>query len=77
MEAGGRETAILNAANEVAVQAFLDGRIGFTAICGLVEAALEAADFDHGAPSGLDDIIALNESGRSLAWNLVSKFALT
>ena len=40
---GGSATTVLNAANEVAVQAFLAKRIGFLAIAGLVEATLEAA----------------------------------
>ncbi len=40
-EAGGTAPAVLNAANEVAVAAFLDGRIGFTAIAELVERTLD------------------------------------
>ena len=39
--AGGTASAILNAANEVAVQAFLDGSVAFTAIPGIIEATLE------------------------------------
>ena len=38
--AGGTSCAVLNAANEVAVQAFLDGRVGFTAIPVIIEDAL-------------------------------------
>lgn len=41
-EAGGTAPAILNAANEVAVQAFLDERIGFLDIAALVERALDS-----------------------------------
>lgn len=41
MQAGGTATAVLNAANEEAVAAFLDARIGFMRIPQLVEAALE------------------------------------
>ncbi len=37
MQTGGTATTILNAANEVAVQAFLDGDIGFTKIAELIE----------------------------------------
>ncbi|MEZ5672746.1 MAG: 1-deoxy-D-xylulose-5-phosphate reductoisomerase [Thiotrichaceae bacterium] len=40
MSAGGTSTAILNAANEIAVQAFLDRQIGFTAIPQLIENTL-------------------------------------
>jgi 1-deoxy-D-xylulose-5-phosphate reductoisomerase len=40
--AGGTAPCVLNAANEVAVQAFLDGEIGFTAIAEVIERALGA-----------------------------------
>lgn len=42
LEAGGTAPAVLNAANEVAVSAFLQGRVGFLAIPALVEDALDA-----------------------------------
>ncbi|WAC63409.1 1-deoxy-D-xylulose-5-phosphate reductoisomerase [Pseudoxanthomonas sp. SL93] len=42
MEAGGTAPAVLNAANEVAVSAFLQGEIGFLSIPALVEASLAA-----------------------------------
>jgi 1-deoxy-D-xylulose-5-phosphate reductoisomerase len=38
--AGGTASAVLNAANEVAVHAFLDGRIDFTAIADVIESTL-------------------------------------
>jgi len=41
LRAGGTAPAILNAANEVAVQAFLDERIAFTAIPEIIESTLE------------------------------------
>jgi 1-deoxy-D-xylulose-5-phosphate reductoisomerase len=40
--AGGTAPCVLNAANEIAVQAFLDGEIGFTAIAEVIERALDA-----------------------------------
>ncbi|MEO5572973.1 MAG: 1-deoxy-D-xylulose-5-phosphate reductoisomerase [Gammaproteobacteria bacterium] len=40
--AGGTATAILNAANEIAVQAFLDGRLPFAGIARVIEATLAA-----------------------------------
>jgi 1-deoxy-D-xylulose-5-phosphate reductoisomerase len=43
METGGMAPCVLNAANEVAVEAFLGGRIGFMHIARLVADALEAA----------------------------------
>lgn len=41
MQAGGTAPALLNAANEVAVEAFLEGRLGFTAIAEVVETVLD------------------------------------
>jgi len=41
LEAAGTAPAILNAANEIAVEAFLTGRVGFTAIPGIIEAVLD------------------------------------
>ena len=43
LESGGSASVVLNAANEVAVAAFLDRRIGFTEIAELIEQALERA----------------------------------
>jgi 1-deoxy-D-xylulose-5-phosphate reductoisomerase len=40
--AGGSAPAVLNAADEIAVRAFLDGRIGFTSIPEIVERTLDA-----------------------------------
>lgn len=40
---GGIYPNVLNAANEIAVEAFLDARIGFTRIAGVIESALDAA----------------------------------
>ena len=50
VRAGGTMPAVLNAANEVAVQAFLDRRIGFEAIARCVADALDA----HSSVAGID-----------------------
>jgi 1-deoxy-D-xylulose-5-phosphate reductoisomerase len=42
--AGGTAPCILNAANEIAVHAFLSGRIAFTRIAEVIEATLESLD---------------------------------
>ncbi len=55
LEAGGVASATLNAANEIAVEAFLARRIAFTAIAQTVERVLGA--LDNRTPSGLDDVI--------------------
>jgi 1-deoxy-D-xylulose-5-phosphate reductoisomerase len=54
LEAGGTAPAILNAANEVAVSAFLQGRVGFLGIPALVEDTLAALP---AAPAGTLDIL--------------------
>jgi 1-deoxy-D-xylulose-5-phosphate reductoisomerase len=60
---------VLNAANEIAVQAFLDRRIGFLDIASVVEACLEKAD-RQGLISGvetLDDVLAVDRDVRNMA----------
>ena len=62
LEAGGTAPAVLNAANEVAVQSFLDGRLGFDAIPGLIEDALDNhTPIQH---SSFDDIIRVDRETR-------------
>ena len=64
-ERGGTYPCAFNAANEVAVAAFLDGRIGFLDISALVEDALEAVD---GAPAGdLEELVEADMQARRLA----------
>jgi 1-deoxy-D-xylulose-5-phosphate reductoisomerase len=65
LAAGGARPAILNAANEVAVAAFLDGRIGFLDIALIVRKALER--YDPPAPASLDDVFAIDAGARRAA----------
>jgi 1-deoxy-D-xylulose-5-phosphate reductoisomerase len=61
-EKGGTYPCAFNAANEVAVSAFLDRRIRFTEIAGLVEVALTAVE---GAPAGdVAELVAADEEAR-------------
>ncbi len=69
MEEGGTAPAILNAANEVAVQSFLDGRIAFTDIPRVIERTLE--EVPPGEAGRLDLIQAADEHARELADRLV------
>ncbi len=62
---GGTLPAVLNAANEVAVEAFLTERIGFTAIARLVEATMQDHDV-HDSP-GLEDVIDADRWARRTA----------
>jgi 1-deoxy-D-xylulose-5-phosphate reductoisomerase len=59
-------TAVLNAANEVAVERFLAGRIGFMDIYRLNAHALESIDPGLGDGAGLDDLIELDRRVRVL-----------
>ncbi len=65
MRAGGSAAATLNAANEIAVQAFLDGHIPFMAIPGLVEDTLEAAAWNHA--TSLEEIMRADAEARTRA----------
>ncbi|MEQ1542450.1 MAG: 1-deoxy-D-xylulose-5-phosphate reductoisomerase [Novosphingobium sp.] len=62
-EAGGAVPAVLNAANEVAVAAFLAGQIGFTRIAVTVEELL--ARYAPAAAATLGDVIAVDAEARS------------
>jgi 1-deoxy-D-xylulose-5-phosphate reductoisomerase len=62
---GRGASAVLNAANEVAVQAFLDGRLRFTEIAATIGRVLEA--FDPAAPTGIDDVLEIDQQAREVA----------
>ncbi|MEQ8344663.1 MAG: 1-deoxy-D-xylulose-5-phosphate reductoisomerase [Sneathiellaceae bacterium] len=65
MAAGGTAPTILNAANEVAVAAFLQRRIGFLDIAAIVDETLQRAD--RPAPTCLDEVWAADAQARRLA----------
>ena len=65
LEEGGARPAILNAANEVAVAAFLADRIGFLEIAAIVEDTLNRYAPD--APETLDAVIAIDAEARRIA----------
>ena len=69
--AGGTAPTILNAANEVAVAAFLGGRIGFTAIADLVAETLARLPAGPVPPEGLDTLLATDREARALAEQLL------
>jgi len=66
-ETGGTLPAILNAGNEVAVQAFLDSKIRFDQIIQLVEETMEA--IDHEPEQTLENVLAADQLARSFAVN--------
>jgi 1-deoxy-D-xylulose-5-phosphate reductoisomerase len=68
-EAGGTSPCVLNAADEVAVAAFLGGRIPFTAIAEVVERTLDAIPTT--APGHFDDLYAVDAEARERARELI------
>ncbi|MGH9806093.1 MAG: 1-deoxy-D-xylulose-5-phosphate reductoisomerase, partial [Terriglobia bacterium] len=76
LAAGGSAGTVLNAANEVAVEAFLAGQIGFLAIAALVEATLAAnAGLTTSRRASVDDVLAVDAEARASARSLLARFA--
>ena len=71
LRSGGPSGCLLNAADEVAVGAFLAGRIGFLDIHGVVERTLEwGADRPL---TGIEDVMACDREARTHAADLVAR----
>jgi 1-deoxy-D-xylulose-5-phosphate reductoisomerase len=77
LEQGGAAPTVLNAADEVAVNEFIAGRVGFPAIAALVEATLDAAAGRGllAEPGGIDAALAVDHTARSLARDLLPEIA--
>ena len=69
--AGGTMPAVLNAANEMAVAAFLNGRLGFMGIPQTVEATMEA--HRHEPLESLEQVLAVNRWARDFAQGLIDR----
>jgi 1-deoxy-D-xylulose-5-phosphate reductoisomerase len=69
LEAGGTSTAILNAANEMAVEAFLQRQIRFTDIARIIEQVLDALPANKA--DSLEQILADDQAARSLAQEFI------
>ena len=63
--AGGTAPAVLNAADEIAVQAFLEGRIGFTTIPKIIEQSLEAVALRP--VESVEDVLEADREARGVA----------
>ncbi|UCC15622.1 MAG: 1-deoxy-D-xylulose-5-phosphate reductoisomerase [Gammaproteobacteria bacterium] len=72
--AGGGQPIWLNAANEIAVQAFLDGRIPFSAIAALIASVL--AECRASSPGTLEEIIGADREARQKAREKLADFAI-
>jgi len=69
IRAGGGVPAVLNAANEIAVAAFLDGRTGFLDIERIVATTMERMGALR--PADLDGIVAIDAEARRVAASLL------
>ena len=72
-ETGGAACIALNAADEVAVEAFLEGTIPFTSIPRTIEAVLEVTPSRH--PETIQEVLQLDQEARRLAHRVVSGFS--
>ncbi len=74
---GGAMPAVLNAANEVAVAAFLERRLGFPAIAALVEAVCAASPAGSEVPRDVASALAIDQDSRRRAASLLSQARFT
>jgi 1-deoxy-D-xylulose-5-phosphate reductoisomerase len=72
LKAGGARPAILNAANEAAVGAFLEGGIGFLDIASTVAETLQRCDCP--AAASVDDVMAIDASARASAREIMKRY---
>ncbi|HEY5047135.1 MAG TPA: 1-deoxy-D-xylulose-5-phosphate reductoisomerase [Rhizomicrobium sp.] len=76
LRAGGTTPTILNAANEVAVGAFLEGRIGFLDIARVIEQTLASHhNAGHERAANLDEVLAIDADARDTADTLCRRMA--
>jgi 1-deoxy-D-xylulose-5-phosphate reductoisomerase len=71
LERGGGAAVVLNAANEIAVEAFLKERIGFCDISRLVEQMVGAIDAP--APRSVEEVVALDRESRERSSSFVAE----
>src|ERR1041384_1002761 len=72
--AGGSKTIALNAADEVAVAAFLDRKIGFNDIPRVISAILDETKEDH--PESIKEVLAVDAEARRRAWGKIESNAI-
>ena len=71
MRTGGNSPCVLNAANEIVVEAFLQDRISFTRMSDIIEMVL--TEVPYNAKPSLEDYILINEEARRKAMEYVPK----
>jgi 1-deoxy-D-xylulose-5-phosphate reductoisomerase len=75
LQSGPSACLALNAANEIAVDAFLSGALRFTQIVPLVERTMQRCEMS--APMSLDDVFALDAAARQVAQTLLQEKVVT
>ena len=68
---GGSATCVLNAADEIAVEAFLRGAIGFPSIARVVEETLQKMPYRE--PSTIREILEIDEAARGVARDVIAR----
>ena len=68
---GGARPAVLNAANEVAVGAFLEGRVGFLDIASIAAETLQC--YAPPAPASVEEVLEIDRAARNAAEGIVGK----
>jgi 1-deoxy-D-xylulose-5-phosphate reductoisomerase len=69
LKEGGTMPAVLNAANEVAVEAFLEGKIGFREIHRMIEKTMHGHALKHA--QNVEDVLEIDRWARERAMSLV------
>jgi 1-deoxy-D-xylulose-5-phosphate reductoisomerase len=75
IQAGGAASVVLNAANEVAVEAFLSERLGFTEIAWVVDETLQQLAVEKA--EDLESLLAIDRQGRAIAEQVVQNRVLS
>jgi 1-deoxy-D-xylulose-5-phosphate reductoisomerase len=75
IQAGGAASVILNAANEVAVDAFLSERLAFSAIAQVVDETLQRLPVEKAGD--LDTLLDIDRQGRSIAEQVIENRVIT
>jgi 1-deoxy-D-xylulose-5-phosphate reductoisomerase len=70
---GGAKPAILNAANEIAVAAFLEGSIGFLDIASISAEALERCA--PAAPASIEEVLDIDRDARAVAKGVTQRYS--
>jgi len=70
-EAGGTKSIALNAADEVAVAAFLDGQIGFSDIHTTIKAVLDETSDGH--PESISKVLLCDKKARQLSKEVIAR----